>query len=278
MKKLRDQKSGRINLEEYVLGKDENVSAMIRKLSPHTNYCLIFACGDGTINSAINALMEKEYCYNIKVTVLPMGTANVFAKELNIKTPNDTLEAIAENRLIWMPIIKITSSEKKSKFFFLMASVGLDSIVVNSLGDKFKKRFGKLAYILLTIKNFFRANKIKLTTRARGKKYENVLTCVCNGKYYAGKFKVAKNNLSKNSFDVIMIKKFKLLSLLKYYIAGKSKNISLITVSNPISIDGNGEKYPVEADGDYFCHTPVTIELADRRINAIKRMRRGLII
>jgi diacylglycerol kinase family enzyme len=255
-----------IEVEDYRLGKNEMIFDFVLKVGDDAEYCLIFACGDGTISNAINGIVARKTHNNIGVTALPMGTANVFAKELNIKNYNDTIKAIINNNIVEIPLLKVNGEKgKKSKFFLSLASVGIDSLVVHDLDENLKKKIGRLAYIMLFLKNIFKSNDVKLSTVVNNVRYSNVLTCVCKGRYYGGRFKVANNNLKKDDFDVIIIKKFRLFSGIKYYFTKKSANISLITTKS-VEVGGENDEYPVELDGDYFCYTPISVSLTDMRI------------
>jgi diacylglycerol kinase family enzyme len=258
-----------IDIADYRLKNSEKIGDVLGKLSKEEKYCLVFACGDGTINSAVNAIINGGYSDNIIITVLPMGTANVLARELNIRNYHDVLRAIKNDDIVKMSLFKAENSDGISKLCLLMASVGIDSIAVRTVNDNLKNKIGKWAYIVLFLKNIFKTNRIRLLTRIEGNEYRNVLTCVCNGKYYGGRFKIAGNDLGNNSFDVIVIKKLGLLSCIKYYVTGKTRNISLIRAKS-VEILGEKENYPLQLDGDYFCSTPVSIEVIEAKISALR--------
>ncbi|MDR0571443.1 MAG: hypothetical protein LBG48_01175 [Rickettsiales bacterium] len=259
-----------IDVEDYKLKLNEMIFDVMLKLDDNTEYCLIFACGDGTINNAVNGIITRKDYSNIGITVLPMGTANVFALELNIKSYKDTIRAIISKNIVKIPLMKISNkNEEKSKFFLSLASIGIDSMVVHDINENLKKKIGRLAYIALFLQNVFKSNSIKLSTVIDDIRYDNVLTCICKGKYYGGRFKVAHNDLKNDDFDVIIIKKFRLSSSIRYYLTKKSSNVLLVTTKS-VEIDGENGEYPVELDGDYFCCTPVTVLLADKKIGVYR--------
>jgi diacylglycerol kinase family enzyme len=254
-----------IDIDDYRLKNDEMIDDFIVGLDRTEQYSLVFACGDGTINNAVNAIVKNAFD-NIKITVLPMGTANVLANELKINNYRDTIRAIKNNKVSKISLFKVKG--KKSKLCVLMASVGVDSITVCTINENLKKKIGKTAYLVSLLKNITKSNKVRLLTTVDGIKYKNVLTCICNGKYYGGKFKIAQNDLPRDDFDVLIIKKFRLFSFLKYYLTGKSRDIMLIRAKN-VRIIGENEIYPLETDGDHFCFTPVEISAGEKWIDVI---------
>ncbi len=64
----------------------------LKKINPQTDLIAI-AGGDGTVRSAVIALLEKKLCFKRPIAILPQGTANNIANSLGI--PLDPDQAIA---------------------------------------------------------------------------------------------------------------------------------------------------------------------------------------
>lgn len=118
-------------------------------------YPLVLVCGgDGTISNAVNAIHSSS-----GLLYLPSGTVNDFGK---IKRKEDA------------PLIVGRANEKR--FCYVLATGTFTSIGYDTK-RKYKKRIGKLAYLIRAIKEF-RIQRIKGIIKADGKSIEGEFTLV----------------------------------------------------------------------------------------------------
>lgn len=262
-----------INVEDMTLKENQWVSDIIKDLPGDEKYCMIFACGDGTINNAVNAIINRIDNENFYISVIPMGTANVFCKELYIRNYKDTVKHILRNQPLNMRLGYVRALDNsKSKYFFLMASAGLDSMAVYYINEKLKSKIGKLAYIVAFFKAFWKSRKVDIFAKIDGNIYKNKITCVLNGKYYGGGFKIGQKAINESGFEVIMIKKFdfihfNIFSIIKYFLTRKTKNIISIR-TNKIELESNNFM-SLEIEGDSFCNLPVAIESTGKTLKVL---------
>lgn len=259
-------KSNNINVKEYKLGETENIKDIINKIKYEEYQILLLACGDGTINTACNALLDRNDYNKFKIGIIPFGTANVLANELKTNKINNSIKAIINGKTKKVCIGELYSKGQFKKYFILMASAGVDSMAVYNIDLKIKKFFGKFAYIISFLKILIKRNFKEIKTNIDGKIYKNFLTCASIGKYYGGKIAITNGDISENNFKVIILKKFSILSILKYLFVKKSKNIEVIT-TNDLKIESKYDKYPLQIDGDYYCNLPVEIKIVDKYLN-----------
>lgn len=255
-----------IIIKEYKLGESENIKDIINKVKLEQYPILLFACGDGTINTACNALLNRSDYKKFKIGIIPFGTANVLAAELGVNKINNSIKAIINNETKKICIGELYLNGKLNKYFTLMASAGFDSITVYNVNTKIKKIFGKFAYIFSFLKILFKGYIKELETSINGKNYKNVFTCASIGKYYGGKIAITNGNISENNFNVIILKNFNVFSMLKYLITKKSKNIEVIK-ANSLKISSRYSRYPLQIDGDYYCNLPVEVRIGDKYLN-----------
>ncbi len=102
---------------------------------------VIVAGGDGTVNEVVNALA----CSNVIMGLVPLGTANVLARELAI--PIDDISSACS--------IAISGKDRRidlgcasGRYFAAMAGFGFDAAVVHSLDLRAKKVIGVGAYAI----------------------------------------------------------------------------------------------------------------------------------
>ncbi len=259
-------KNKNIDIKEYKLGETENIKDIIYKVKYEEYPVLLFACGDGTINTACNALLDRKDYSKFRIGIIPFGTANVLANELNTNKIDNSIKAIINGKTKKVCLGELYSKEQFEKYFTLMASAGFDSMVVYNVNFKIKKFFGKFAYIISLFNTLIKRNFHEIETNIDGKIYKNFLTCASVGKYYGGKIAITNADISENNFKVVIVKKFSILSILKYLFFKKSKNIEVITTNN-LKIESKYDKYPLQIDGDYYCNLPVEIKIVDKYLN-----------
>ena len=125
----------------YRIEAGKSVAEALDDLDETYRYILI-AGGDGTVDSVVNAMMNKKI--DMPIGILPVGTANDFGKFINI--PNNVeqaLELILSTEPVPVDIGKIND-----KYFVNVASTGLFTDISQKTDDHLKNTIGKLAYYI----------------------------------------------------------------------------------------------------------------------------------
>jgi diacylglycerol kinase family enzyme len=246
--------------EEIVSGLDHRVTPLV-----------ILAAGDGTVNSAFNALVQRNDYEKFNVSIVPVGTANILSRELGIKSPRKSLEAIVSGKIKKLHMGKITATSEgkdRSGYFMLMASAGLDSLAVSCVNEKLKRKIGGFAYVYEFFRILLKKDFHHLEAQINGQLYSGVIICVSNGKYYGIELPIASAKIDESNFDVIVIKKITVISLIKYiFTKNSNNNIIRLTNINHIAMAGVVDNYPMQIDGDYCHNLPVNIESTDVYVN-----------
>ena len=168
----------------------------------HTYDHVLIAGGDGTVNFVINLLKQRSV--DIPVAVLPVGTANDFAKAL--KMPSDVEKAVCaildgETRPVDLGVVN-------GMWFVNILSSGLFTTVSQNTPTQMKNIFGSLAYMAGGALDLANYHKIKLTVKSDGGDFEGdaLILLVFNGKT-AGNLKLARTSeLDDGLLDVLIIK------------------------------------------------------------------------
>lgn len=105
---------------------------------------VVLGGGDGTISSVVDVLAESKAI----LALLPLGTANDFARTLGIPT---SLHA-ACNALVDGKVVDVDLGLAGDNYYVNVASVGLAAGVTHALTPRLKKLAGPLAYPLATAK------------------------------------------------------------------------------------------------------------------------------
>jgi len=154
---------------------------------------IVAAGGDGTVNEVLNGIGDADGFERARLAVLPIGTVNVFAKEL--KLPGSVRGAweiirVAKETRIDLPVVEFMAEGKtQRRFFAQLAGAGLDARAIELLSWSLKKKIGPLAYIVAGIKAVCgRLPQIKVSTSTEQASGELIL--IGNGSYYGGRFTI----------------------------------------------------------------------------------------
>ncbi|MEY9775573.1 lipid kinase [Arthrobacter sp. MW3 TE3886] len=140
--------------------------------------------GDGTVSYAAGRVAGT----NVVLGVLPLGTANDFARTLEI--PNNLAEAcatIAEGK-----VVDIDLGRANGEPFLNVASVGLSVSVTEALSPRLKRYIGPLAYSIATLTAYARHKAFRARLEFPDGDHEPMKlndllqVAVGNGRHYGG--------------------------------------------------------------------------------------------
>jgi len=183
------------------LNKEMDMKKAMEDIEDGYSHVLI-AGGDGTIDLLINVMMEMGV--NIPIGILPMGTANDFAKYIGI--PKDVTEAL--NQMFEFAPKKMDLGMINDRYFVNVASTGLFTDVSQKTQDEMKNSIGKLAYYIKGIEQIPNLRKIPVKITSADENFEGDMYAVLvfNGRT-AGNLDLAyKSKADDGLLDVIMIK------------------------------------------------------------------------
>ena len=153
---------------------------------------IVAAGGDGTVNEVLNGIAD-EPCglEQARLGVLPLGTINVFARELGLPRGFDAAwRVIAEGReaRVDLPVAEFGSDGKRERRCFAqLAGAGLDSRAIELVDWERKKAFGPLAYVFAGLEAVMEPQP-KIRVESDGVVHEGELVLVGNGRRYGGDF------------------------------------------------------------------------------------------
>jgi len=155
---------------------------------------VVAAGGDGTLNEVLNGIGDVPGGFErVCLGVLPLGTVNVFARELVLPTRLDLAwEIIRGGRetRIDLPSVEFSENGKvQRRYFAQLAGAGLDARAIELVKWQVKKAIGPLAYVLAGAHALMgRPTPIQATSSTQSLSGELIL--IGNGKLYGGQFKL----------------------------------------------------------------------------------------
>ncbi len=171
---------------------------------------LVIACGgDGTLNEVVNGLAAHQNGHRVPLALLPGGTANILAKELDL--PWD-IPSAAEKlvrgtvREIALGLATPLEQPEKQKYFLSVGGAGPDGMIVYSLDLDLKARLGILAYWWQGATVAFRYDFPHFRIIIGDEKLDASLAIVGRTKNYGGPFKITTGaDLFEDQFEIMAL-------------------------------------------------------------------------
>ena len=171
---------------------------------------LVIACGgDGTLNEVINGLAAHKNGHRVPLALLPGGTANILAKELDLpldipsaaeKLVRGTVKEIA------LGLATPLENPEKKKYFLSVGGAGPDGMIVYSLDVDLKARLGILAYWWQGAREVFRYSFPHFRIVIGDQKLDASLAIVGRTKNYGGPFKITTGaDLFEDQFEIMAL-------------------------------------------------------------------------
>jgi diacylglycerol kinase (ATP) len=118
---------------------------------------VVAAGGDGTVNEVLNGLGDVPDGFaRTRLGVLPLGTVNVFARELGlplrIERAWEVLQRGRETR-IDLPCVEFAANGvRRRQYFAQLAGAGMDARAIELVDWGHKKKIGPVAYFIAGLK------------------------------------------------------------------------------------------------------------------------------
>lgn len=248
-----------LQIVPYRIQKGKSLEDALDIIDDSYNHILV-AGGDGTVDNVVNAMMERNI--NLPLAILPVGTANDFAKF--IKLPKRVSEAV--DKILSSEPMLVDVGKINEKYFINVASTGLFTDISQKTDTNLKNTIGKLAYYLKGLEELpnFRKLKVKLTSEEMNYEGEMYLMLVFNGQT-AGNLKLAtRADVFDGYLDVIVIRAVQLYEVLPLFFKilkneHLDSNKVLYFKTKKLTIESE-EDIVVDIDGEPGPGFPLTVE------------------
>jgi len=234
--------------------------------------------GDGTVNEVLNGIGDVPDGFErARLGVLPLGTVNVFARELGIPAKLESAwEIVRQEResKIDLPRVEFGANGNRQKRYFVqLAGAGLDARAIELVKWQVKKLVGPLAYVMAGFHALLGPpSKIGVT----GGKHSSVggLVMIGNGRLYGGEFRLfPKADLRDGLLEICVLPRVNWLTLarcspeliLRGVLPASSHELfqaESVTLTSETPT-------PVQIDGELIGHLPATFSLERTRLRVI---------
>ncbi|NQU09330.1 diacylglycerol kinase family lipid kinase [bacterium] len=228
--------------------------------------CVVAAGGDGTINEVVNGLGPN----GPRLGVLPLGTVNVFARELGLGTDIRTAWSVLEAGRERVLDLARAEAGDATRYFVQLAGVGLDAWAVQHASWELKKKIGPLSYLWAGLKAVRQPGApIEVATDAGEPRVaRGVVVLVGNGRFYGGEFPVfPRARLDDGLLDVCVFQRGGYLDVLRYAVGVtrgthvRCRDVDYFQATRFTCRAGGDGAAPFELDGELAGRAPVTFSV-----------------
>ena len=141
---------------------------------------VIVGGGDGSMSGTVDEVVGKDVVFG----VLPLGTANSFARTLGLPLDLDgAVETIAQGRRRRVDLGMIDRD-----YFVNAASLGLSPMIGQTVPHKLKRYMGRVGYLIWAMKCSmgFRAFRLTIDDGVRERRMWSTEVRILNGPYHGG--------------------------------------------------------------------------------------------
>ena len=260
-----------IQIDIYETTGDEDIVALVRAELANNPSVVVAAGGDGTISEVAEALIGTD----TRLGIIPVGTANVFARELGIPFDLDGACALLDGR---HNTTSVDAMKVGEQYYVLQIGIGIDSLMIRDTDRESKRRFGRAAYLWTAFTRLIGYQPMRFTIVADGKRLRPRASqvLVANG----GVLGIAPFRWGPNirpddgKIDVCVVSArtvLDYLGLIWHTILGqqrRDRNVRYLTAERSIVISAD-QPLPIQADGEIIGDTPIQIQVVPDALKVI---------
>ena len=244
----------------------EHIPQLVSRLDIHQYDAIVAVGGDGTNFQVLNGLLSTFPSETLPpIGIVPVGSGNSFAKDLNIHTLDDGIRSIVQNRPRPVDVCSFTQAQKKI-YFVNLAGVGFVTDVAQTAHKfKFLRDFSYVIGVFYrTLHLAFHSMELEIDGQMISGK--NCFVEFCNSRFTGGSMLMAPFARIDDGFmDIIVagpLSRASLLATLPKIYKGthldhpcvryfKARQARIIT----------WPKKTILPDGEFFGTTPSTIRV-----------------
>jgi diacylglycerol kinase (ATP) len=254
--------SSQIDYEIYETQKGDKAGDIVRARLRDRLDLVVAAGGDGTVSAVTDGLVGSS----VPLGIIPSGTGNLIARELNIPLEIEDAVALIAGAHI---LRKIDAMRIGKRVYGLNISIGISASVIGGTTPENKNRFGRIAYLGTAILKIFTFKSQYLTVAIDGKKhaYRAVEVTISNCGILSKILypKGPEVRIDDGHLDVWILSAKTLQDYPRYLFQmitrRPAKNLShFINSERSVSIRSR-VPLPVQADGDIIGTTPIQVDV-----------------
>lgn len=261
-----------VTFEIYETSGKENIRQLVRDAVQQGFELFLATGGDGTAAAVASGLVDTQ----IPLAVIPTGTWNALARNLDIPLPIDqALELVFQGHRIRV----IDAMQVGDNFHILNISTGVGARTMRESKREEKRRFGRLADLWIALINLMGFQTYHFDVKIDGKqaKFRALEVMVANSKIIGLKGLQLDPGIRMDDgkLNVCRLYADNLIEFLKLAISiirGKQRetpNVLCLEAMHEVEIRCREKNLPVQGDGDLIGRLPIVVKLRPKAIHIV---------
>ena len=272
LKQLRRLKPGKLRLTQRPGEAETYARDAIRAGCDY----VIAAGGDGTLNEVINGIATPHHVLGVCVGIVPLGTANDFARSIGLPASvEDNIDILRAKQTDPIDLVRVTSD--RTRYFVNVSAGGFSGLVDEKLTPEIKSTWGPLAYLrsaaaaLPELHAYHTTIVFDDVERLMIELY-NVI--IANGQFVAGGLPIAREaDLRDGLLDVVLVPRrppAKMVLLAAEMLLGNhlSSNAVIFRRAKKISVRSQPGMW-FNVDGELVGNEPVIFQIVPRGLEFV---------
>jgi diacylglycerol kinase (ATP) len=235
---------------------------------------IIVSGGDGTINEALQGLVGSS----VRLAIWPRGTANVLGRELRLPRQVDRIAEIIASGHARRIHIGCATIERtgETRYFLLMAGIGIDAAITNCVRPALKKRIGEAAYWYSGLEHFARWKPPSFKLEADGNEYDATFAAIGKAPRYGGNLSITpRARMDRPEFEICLIhstRRLRYLKLLPFAMfGGMPEGMKDVTFLRTTRARASGDGVQTQVDGEVIGDLPMSFSISPHSIEVLTR-------
>jgi YegS/Rv2252/BmrU family lipid kinase len=253
-------------IASYPVRKPEKLIPTVQKAVREGAPMVIVGGGDGSLSCAVDELVDRDCVF----ALLPLGTANSFARTLGIPVDLDGAVATIASGVRRRVDLGVVDGD----YFANSAAIGLSPLVGATVPHRWKRWFGRAGYLSWAVLQMLRFRPFALTVEVDGERH--MLTAlevrIANGGFHGGVEVVENAEVDSGEIVVQAV-----TGHVKRRLARNWLGILIGRQQRETVRDFRGRKLrietdpplPISIDGEVTGRTPAVVEVAERAIEVV---------
>ncbi|MDT8758009.1 diacylglycerol kinase [Sphingomonas psychrotolerans] len=248
------------SVDAHAVEDPEQLEPTLRRALAAKPDLVILGGGDGTVSGLVDFIKGT----GAALGVLPLGTANSFARSLGIPLDVDgAVDVIAKGELRRIDLGMIDGD-----YFANCAAIGLSPQIAENVPSGLKRWFGRAGYLAWASLEFTRFHPFTLIVGegAEAKRLRVVEVRIANGRFHGGTELIDEASVDSGEIVVQAVQGHARRRLLRNWVNGvlrrEARHEDTVSFSGKSLRIATEPPLPISIDGEVLAHTPVTACIA----------------
>ncbi len=262
---------GHARFDIHEPGSEEDIEDVARTAVRQGTLTVVAAGGDGTVSAVANGLIGSRATLGI----IPLGTANVLARELGIPLNLEASCALltGPNTSTAIDVMKVGA-----RHCVTQVGIGIDALMIRDTTVAHKHWWGNLAYIWAAIARLagFQPRRLSIAADGRGMRPKALQVVIANcGTLGASRFRWGPEICVHDGQVVVCILKAR--TIIDYLSTGwnllwgrhrQARSAQYLTARRAVAVHAD-PPLPVQGDGEPIGQTPIEVRVVPHALRVI---------